>query len=225
MNLWQPPDAALCTRLTLTLGHFLWQGLAVAMLGWAANRALRRSSPQARYLVCLGGLAVMALCLPATFLVVSGQRGAGTAVKETAGEPSVSLPKSDTRSASPAVAGEPDVAAEQGANPSEMRQMGNLPHTPASSPTEGSRAASPRWEAVSRSASALYLAGVVAMLARLLAALRARSGCGAKRRRWPTSGCWRCSGSRPSGSGCGPCRPWRSVGGWPCRSWPACCSR
>ena len=34
-------DSAITARLVLTLGHFLWQGLAIGGLAWVAGLALQ----------------------------------------------------------------------------------------------------------------------------------------------------------------------------------------
>src|SRR5215467_3761617 len=46
-------------RLGMTLLHFLWQGLLIAILYAAARRIVARSSPQTRYLFACGALAAM----------------------------------------------------------------------------------------------------------------------------------------------------------------------
>src|SRR5437763_4830050 len=46
-------------RLGVTLLHFLWQGLVIAILYAAARRVARTSSPQARYLLACGALATL----------------------------------------------------------------------------------------------------------------------------------------------------------------------
>jgi hypothetical protein len=61
-----------CLRLTLTLLHFLWQACAVALLVLAAGWCLRRRSAGARYAVNVGGLLLMAACVPFTFATVTG---------------------------------------------------------------------------------------------------------------------------------------------------------
>ena len=63
-------DPAFCVRLTLTLGHFLWQGAAVFLLAVLAGRVLRRSSAQTRYGVFVIALLLMAACPPATFMLL-----------------------------------------------------------------------------------------------------------------------------------------------------------
>ena len=57
-----------------TLLHFVWQGAAVAVLLASLNLALRRATPQARYLLACASLSAM-LVLPAlTFRVLSAER-------------------------------------------------------------------------------------------------------------------------------------------------------
>jgi len=64
-------DSPLYPRLAMTLAHFLWQGLAIAVCAFAIARCLRRSSAQHRYGVYLTALASMVACLPGTFFLVS----------------------------------------------------------------------------------------------------------------------------------------------------------
>jgi len=58
-------------RLGLTLGHFLWQGAAVALVLALVLRFCRRHSPQTRYLAGTAALAVLAVCPLATFSYLS----------------------------------------------------------------------------------------------------------------------------------------------------------
>ena len=51
MNVSELFDSTFCLHLTLTLAHFLWQGLAIAAVAAAASWCLRSASPQRRYLV------------------------------------------------------------------------------------------------------------------------------------------------------------------------------
>ncbi|MCH8147397.1 MAG: hypothetical protein IH987_05290 [Planctomycetes bacterium] len=60
-------DSTLTTRIALTLVHFLWQGVLIAILVWLIGAVLRNKSANARYSVFLGGLLSMAVCA-----VVSG---------------------------------------------------------------------------------------------------------------------------------------------------------
>ncbi|HOB75538.1 MAG TPA: hypothetical protein PKG54_13555 [Phycisphaerae bacterium] len=53
-------------HLGLSLVHFLWQGVAIAMLLAMALFATRRYSPELRYGLCLFAMLAMALCPAAT---------------------------------------------------------------------------------------------------------------------------------------------------------------
>jgi beta-lactamase regulating signal transducer with metallopeptidase domain/HEAT repeat protein len=57
-------------QLGLVLAHFLWQGVAVALLALVALTVLRRARAATRYLVCYGLLLVMALCPVVTFRTI-----------------------------------------------------------------------------------------------------------------------------------------------------------
>ena len=70
MNLSELLDSTFCLHLTLTLVHFLWQGLVIAALAELASWCLRGASAQSRYLVHVTALLLMVACLPVTFAVV-----------------------------------------------------------------------------------------------------------------------------------------------------------
>ncbi|HTL99346.1 MAG TPA: M56 family metallopeptidase, partial [Holophagaceae bacterium] len=53
-----------------TLLHFLWEGLLIGLSAWGTLALLQRRSPEARYAVGLGFLAVMALAPPITFFIL-----------------------------------------------------------------------------------------------------------------------------------------------------------
>ena len=57
-------------RLGLTLVHFLWQGLAVAVLVCAAVRLLRLERGNPRYTAYLVAFAVMIISPPLTFVIL-----------------------------------------------------------------------------------------------------------------------------------------------------------
>jgi|GEM_PF-2364685 len=57
-------------RLSLTLAHFLWQGLAVAVVVGAAIQLLRPKRGNPRYAAYLLAFLVMAACPPATFTLL-----------------------------------------------------------------------------------------------------------------------------------------------------------
>ncbi|MDB5354175.1 MAG: blaR1 8 [Phycisphaerales bacterium] len=65
-------SAAFSLRLVETLGHFLWQGTAVAMMVLLAWPLLRRVSSRGRYGALLAAFGVMAACPPVTFLLLKG---------------------------------------------------------------------------------------------------------------------------------------------------------
>ena len=60
-----------CTRLVLTLGHFLWQGAAIAFLAWLAAAVLRGRAEKFRYSVFLAALLMMPLRVVLTASLVN----------------------------------------------------------------------------------------------------------------------------------------------------------
>jgi WD40 repeat protein/beta-lactamase regulating signal transducer with metallopeptidase domain len=58
-------------QLTVTLLHFLWQGLAIALVVFFAVQTMSLASARARYVVSFAGLLLMAACAPVTFSVVT----------------------------------------------------------------------------------------------------------------------------------------------------------
>jgi hypothetical protein len=78
MNLPYCLDPDFCLRLTGALGHFLWQGALIALVAWFAGLFLRRASAKARYALHTGALALMPLCLVATFLWLDRRPAAST---------------------------------------------------------------------------------------------------------------------------------------------------
>ena len=81
------PD--LCTRLALVLLHFVWQGVAIAVLAGLVVLALRRRSAGARYGVWLGALLLMAACPTVTFFFVQAPPSSAALALEAVG---VALP-------------------------------------------------------------------------------------------------------------------------------------
>ncbi len=67
-------DTTFCARLTLTLGHFLWQGLVIACLAMCVGRLLRGVSAAARYRVFVVAFLLMAACPPVTFCLIEPTR-------------------------------------------------------------------------------------------------------------------------------------------------------
>lgn len=60
-------EAEFCLRLVLTLGHFLWQGALIGLIGLAAGRVLRKRSIRLKYAVDLVALTAMPACAVVTF--------------------------------------------------------------------------------------------------------------------------------------------------------------
>lgn len=65
-----PFDSAIYQPLTITLAHFLWEGVAIGVLTALAITLLRGRSPKSRYGIYLSGMLLMAACLPVTFALV-----------------------------------------------------------------------------------------------------------------------------------------------------------
>jgi beta-lactamase regulating signal transducer with metallopeptidase domain/thiol-disulfide isomerase/thioredoxin len=63
-------DSAVVNRLGWTLVHFLWEGLAVAVVLGLVLALLRKRSAGTRYLVALGGMVALAALPAVTFLLV-----------------------------------------------------------------------------------------------------------------------------------------------------------
>jgi beta-lactamase regulating signal transducer with metallopeptidase domain len=63
-------NAIVCERLTITLLHFLWQGVAVGIVAAVLGRMLLRASSQVRYMIHLVALLAMCCCVPLTFSLV-----------------------------------------------------------------------------------------------------------------------------------------------------------
>jgi len=70
---WFTLEHAWSVRLLLALGHFVWQGLAIAVVAGLVSLLLRRGRPEYRYALQLAALAGMALCVPVTFVVLDGE--------------------------------------------------------------------------------------------------------------------------------------------------------
>jgi len=60
-------DSGFCLRLVVTMGHFLWQATAIALLAGGVARCLRRSGARLRYALFTTTLLMMAACPVVTF--------------------------------------------------------------------------------------------------------------------------------------------------------------
>ena len=70
MGPWHLLDGPAWERLTWTLLHFLWQGLLIVAGGEILLALLRLKQAQPRYAILVAGLALMAFCPLATFLLL-----------------------------------------------------------------------------------------------------------------------------------------------------------
>jgi beta-lactamase regulating signal transducer with metallopeptidase domain len=155
-------------RLLLTLAHFLWQGLALAAAAWLAMRLLRRAPASTRYGVLTATLAFMVICPVGTYLVLGhpGEQSSAlsAAVPSDIAEPAKLRPMESQGSGESTPSRFPDsnqaapVAAPTGG------VTGDPPATPAG--------AEIWWRPLAPAATAVYTAGVVLLLARLLFGLR-----------------------------------------------------
>ncbi len=185
-------DSAFCVHLTLTLAHFLWQGLVIAVLTMLAAWCLRRKSAQSRYLAYVTALLLMTACLPVTFALVHGTVAEPVAVVQdtpVAGpatpEPLVAPPTEAVQPPSPVVEllGVPSPPPEDkllprfepmpvGAQVSvSAEQPASLLTEPEEEPAGVAPVAGSRWKAVTPYATGVYFAGVLVMLIRLWLAL------------------------------------------------------
>ncbi len=67
-------DSTFYLHSALTLLHFLWQGLLLAIFAYVATWCLQNRSAGARYRVQVATLLLMLVCLPATFAVLHRQQ-------------------------------------------------------------------------------------------------------------------------------------------------------
>ena len=182
-------ETTFCARLALTLGHFLWQGLVLAILAMCVGRLLRRVSAVARYRVFVVALLLMAACPPVTFCLIESTRPVSavdlpdTAFSAADGERSPYSARVDTRQEvtepnspmvtpvtgtssgpetehdAPAFVFEPDIA-----NDGES-VVATASAASSGDPSEKARVFD--WRSYASLAILVYLAGVLAMLVRL----------------------------------------------------------
>lgn len=152
-------DAEVSARIVLTLLHFLWQGLLIAMVGGAVNRISRRSTASRRYLVSFIAMALMLVCLPVTFWCLLPQGGLAQSRESSttfSTEESTSLPVLRLEPSSM------DTVA-----PAELAV--NLPEAVNAPEVVELESSSPlRWEVATPYLVSIYLVGVMLMLGRLL---------------------------------------------------------
>ena len=148
-----------CHNLAVTLGHCLWQGLAIAALAAGAGRLLRRRDPRWRYGIDLAALVLIVACLPVTYLVVENQAppSAGRAPVRDAADPG----------AQPAFAQTAAVTQ----TPAEAAVPRSAPGSPFDIGPGESLAAGAGYQAAAGWLCAAYLLGVTLMLLRFGASL------------------------------------------------------
>ena len=67
-------DQGICIRLTQTLLHLLWEGLAIGLCTLALARLCQTATARVRYLIHAVSLGLMALCLPITLALTDASR-------------------------------------------------------------------------------------------------------------------------------------------------------
>jgi beta-lactamase regulating signal transducer with metallopeptidase domain/biopolymer transport protein ExbD len=162
MNVSSILAASLSVRLMLTLGHFLWQGLAVAMLAGLLLILLRRASSHARYVAMLIALVVMAACPVATFCVV----GESAPDDPKTLKPTAEFPAALANSAS-TIQPASEVLLESRVETESTGELTPLVDSPDLAPSESTADRPHNWQRFAPIAVAAYAAGVLILLARL----------------------------------------------------------
>ncbi|MAG94665.1 MAG: hypothetical protein CMJ48_13100, partial [Planctomycetaceae bacterium] len=176
-------DVALANRIALTLVHFLWQGMLIAILVWLSGAVLRNKSANARYSAYLGGMLSMAACAAVTFATVEADipLDPGSPVSEStivASSPTSDsqdssaggLEKDDSEATERSAARALDVPTTQDALSTSNLKTGVL--------VPGASSDIPRstplsvWEEATPFVVAAYLLGVLILLGRLMLGLR-----------------------------------------------------
>ena len=97
MGPWHLLDGPAGERLTWTLLHFLWQGLLIVVTAELLLGLLRLRQAKIRYAILVVALALMALCPPATFLILdipSAQTASGPGTPALTLTPEIGEPTS-----------------------------------------------------------------------------------------------------------------------------------
>ena len=81
-------DSELCAQWALVLGHFVWQGVLIAIAAASIVAMLRRASANTRYGVWLAALIVMSLAPLVTFGLVTVPRSTASLMNDLAGRES-----------------------------------------------------------------------------------------------------------------------------------------
>jgi hypothetical protein len=171
-------------RLTVTLLHFLWQGLVIALVVFIATQTMSQASARARYAVSFAGLLLMAACVPVTFALLTRPQVEAADARTTAASTLLADEKLEATIVAPLT---PSLVAEADtSNTSSIEStVGSLPQpssrepVPSTSLEDASHATRARLlTRLAPMAAMAYLLGVAFMLTRLACAL-----CGGQRLR------------------------------------------
>jgi len=152
-------NSTLANRIALTLVHFLWQGMLIAILVWLIGVVVRSKSANAGSSVFLGGLFSMAVCAVVTFVVMGAYVQRDSVVSTNESTTVWNLPTSDNQDNS--------VATDLSASTSETNAL----VTGDSSDIQPSTSLSV-WQKVTPFIAAAYVFGVLILLGRLMLGLR-----------------------------------------------------
>ncbi len=161
------PGRDISAAVVLSMGHFLWQGALVAVLGALVARQIRTAN--GRYLAHVATLALMMLCPLATFSVfvadLPAPRVATSAPAPRNSPPVVTVPTAIPTAIVGTAPSGPVPTPRFGPSPQAV-----VPSIPASTPQTTVRAEID-WQNIARMLTNLYLSGVAVMFLRLMAGL------------------------------------------------------
>jgi beta-lactamase regulating signal transducer with metallopeptidase domain len=170
-------DSAFCTRLTLALVHFLWQGFVVAIVFAIIHACLRKASANARYLTGVAALLVMLSCVPMTLCLLAPTAAEPPIVAVAPVEPGVAVPENELPGNIPLPE---DVFVPPNTTPAPRVEQPNAEWSWHDVRENGSRSLA--W--LSPYASSVYMCGVLVMLLRFAVGLW-----GGQRLRWASTRC------------------------------------
>lgn len=170
MSFAPPLDLSASSVLCLALLHFVWQGAVVAVIALPIASAIRRLSPRAEYTVQLAALLLMPIAFLGTIGWLCLQRGIAGDVEDSATVAAAAAPITVV-SAPAAVHSVEKFQATPPAVTADINAADNLPPASATQPVDAIQAAINRWLHYSPWGAALYFAGVLFMLLRLLLGL------------------------------------------------------
>ena len=171
MNLLDPSAAAaffsaeFCLRLTQSLLHFLWQGLAIGLVVWLIDWLLPRASSRFLYAVGVAALLFMLACIPGTYFAM-GYLSSGVNASASFGAVRIAAPPESSIAGDSADRPADIEARTANFHPVAEVNMAASDRQPHESPTSHSLTA-----ALAPYATVAYLLGVVIMLGRLTLAL------------------------------------------------------